>query len=58
MSQSESNNSPLGMRIGESVFCIGYLVFALIAGNYTFYGTKKPGDAVPSFSKIVMNNVP
>jgi hypothetical protein len=32
MSQSESNNSPLGMRIGESVFCIGYLVFALIAG--------------------------
>lgn len=32
MSQSESNNSPLGMRIGESVFCIGYLVFALVAG--------------------------
>ena len=32
MSQSESNNSPLGMRIGESVFCIGYLFFALIAG--------------------------
>ncbi len=23
---------PLGMRIGESVFCAGYLVFALVAG--------------------------
>ncbi len=23
---------PMGMRIGENVFCIGYLVFALIAG--------------------------
>lgn len=23
---------PLGMRIGESVFCVGYLAFALVAG--------------------------
>ena len=23
---------PLGMRIGESVFCVGYLVFVLVAG--------------------------
>ena len=28
----EKKKKPLGMRIGESVFCIGYLLFALIAG--------------------------
>ncbi len=29
---TERKEKPLGMRIGENVFCIGYLVFALIAG--------------------------
>ncbi|MBQ6588283.1 MAG: hypothetical protein IJI01_06360 [Butyrivibrio sp.] len=28
---SKSKEKPLGMRIGENVFCIGYLVFALVA---------------------------
>ena len=27
-----SDSKPMGMRIGESVFCAGYLAFALIAG--------------------------
>ncbi len=27
-----NREKPLGMRIGESVFCAGYLVFALVAG--------------------------
>ena len=27
-----SNEKPKGMRIGESVFCAGYLVFAFVAG--------------------------
>ena len=27
-----SQEKPLGMRIGESVFCAGYLVFAIVAG--------------------------
>ena len=27
-----TKQKPLGMRIGESVFCAGYLVFALVAG--------------------------
>ncbi len=26
------DEKPLGMRVGESVFCAGYLVFALVAG--------------------------
>ncbi len=29
---SKPKEKPLGMRIGENVFCIGYLLFALIAG--------------------------
>ncbi len=29
---AKTKEKPLGMRIGENVFCIGYLVFALIAG--------------------------
>ena len=29
---TEPKQKPMGMRIGENVFCIGYLVFALIAG--------------------------
>ena len=29
---SKPKEKPLGMRIGENVFCIGYLVFALVAG--------------------------
>ena len=29
---SKTKEKPLGMRIGENAFCIGYLAFALIAG--------------------------
>lgn len=28
----QQNEKPLGMRIGENVFCIGYLLFALTEG--------------------------
>ena len=27
-----AKQKPMGMRIGESVFCAGYLLFALVAG--------------------------
>ena len=27
-----ANQKPMGMRIGESVFCAGYLTFAFVAG--------------------------
>ena len=32
MKSTVTKEKPLGMRIGESVFCAGYLVFALVAG--------------------------
>ena len=35
---SERKEKPLGMRIGENVFCLGYLAFALVAG--TIFATK------------------
>ncbi|WP_026496779.1 hypothetical protein [Butyrivibrio sp. WCD3002] len=35
---------PLGMRIGENVFCIGYLVFALVAGCIFILRALAAGD--------------
>ncbi|WP_026670141.1 hypothetical protein [Butyrivibrio sp. AE3006] len=35
---------PLGMRIGENVFCIGYLVFALVAGCTFILRAQATGD--------------
>ena len=35
---------PLGMRIGENVFCIGYLVFALSAGIIFITRTASTGN--------------
>ena len=39
-----AKQKPLGMRIGESVFCAGYLVFAMVAGTrfLTAGGGSKP----------------
>lgn len=37
------DEKPLGMRIGESVFCAGYLVFALLAG--VFFAWRAQSDA-------------
>ncbi|MBQ8996100.1 MAG: hypothetical protein IJ091_09815 [Oscillospiraceae bacterium] len=33
--------NPIGMRIGESTFCAGYLIFALVAGLVFLGGTGK-----------------
>jgi hypothetical protein len=38
------NEKPLGMRIGESVFCAGYLAFALIAGIVFAFHVSEAGD--------------
>lgn len=38
------NEKPLGMRIGESVFCVGYLAFALIAGVIFALHGSGPGS--------------
>ncbi|WP_207641386.1 hypothetical protein [Butyrivibrio proteoclasticus] len=41
---SKTKEKPLGMRIGENAFCIGYLVFALIAGIIFTTRTLSTGD--------------
>jgi hypothetical protein len=41
---SKAKEKPLGMRIGENVFCIGYLVFALIAGIIFITRTLSSGN--------------
>ncbi len=46
---SNQKEKPLGMRIGENVFCIGYLVFALVAGIVFITRAAATGD---SFYKI------
>ncbi len=44
---SERREKPLGMRIGENVFCIGYLAFALIAG--IIFCTRAAGTGNPFY---------
>ncbi|RKM60351.1 hypothetical protein D6855_06405 [Butyrivibrio sp. CB08] len=39
-----TKEKPLGMRIGENVFCIGYLMFALIAGIIFITRTATTGN--------------
>ncbi len=46
---SNQKEKPLGMRIGENVFCIGYLVFALVAGIVFMTRAAATGN---SFYKI------
>lgn len=41
---SKTKEKPLGMRIGENAFCIGYLVFALIAGIIFVTRTLSTGN--------------
>ena len=41
---SKSKEKPLGMRIGENVFCTGYLVFALCAGVIFITRTTSTGN--------------
>jgi hypothetical protein len=41
---SERKEKPLGMRIGENVFCIGYLAFALIAGIILYTRAANTGN--------------
>ena len=42
-----ARQKPLGMRIGESVFCGGYLVFALVAAIVFLLGRT---GAHPAFA--------
>ena len=43
---SRTKQKPLGMRMGESVFCVGYLIFAVIAG-LVFVRRVLAGDVPP-----------
>lgn len=43
-----NSSKPLGMRIGESVFCAGYLLFALVAGLIFFLNREGPAGAFAS----------
>lgn len=47
MNKQRPKQKPTGMRIGESVFCIGYLLFALIASILFLLGSN---GAHPSYS--------
>ncbi|MBR2684247.1 MAG: hypothetical protein IKE22_13400 [Atopobiaceae bacterium] len=42
-----ANQKPMGMRIGESVFCAGYLTFAFVAGMRFLSASK---GAQPNFA--------
>lgn len=44
-----AKQKPLGMRIGESVFCAGYLLFALVAGIIFLLGRL---GAYPAFAAV------
>lgn len=50
-----ANEKPLGMRIGESAFCVGYLLFALVAG-LVFLGRRSgmAGDVAGSCAAMTL----
>ena len=49
----QQKEKPLGMRIGENVFCIGYLVFVLIAGIIFLTRTMSTGNLLYRFCAVM-----